>query len=136
MLFSPMNRQSAVSIATVYGPDDRASVTSRIPSSSRRLYRFRGTPSLIYNGVRGIKLPGHETEHLPPTSAKIKKMRIYTSTHLCDFVAWCLRREAQGLLFLLYVFAPILIKEFVKSTGTKFRPPVYINSIRKELVVT
>jgi hypothetical protein len=35
----------------------------------------------------GVKRPGSEAEHSPPVSAKIDKMRIYTSTPPYDFMA-------------------------------------------------
>jgi hypothetical protein len=37
-----------------------------------------------------ITLPGRETNHLHPTSDKVKKMWIYTSTPPQVFMAWCL----------------------------------------------
>jgi hypothetical protein len=35
----------------------------------------------------GVKRPGHEADHLPPTSAEVKKMWIYTSTPPYAFMA-------------------------------------------------
>jgi hypothetical protein len=35
----------------------------------------------------GVKRPGSETDHSPPTSAEVKKMWIYTSTPLYAFMA-------------------------------------------------
>jgi hypothetical protein len=35
----------------------------------------------------GVKRPGREADHLPPTSAEVKKMWIYTSTSPYAFMA-------------------------------------------------
>jgi hypothetical protein len=40
--------------------------------------------------VPGVKWLRHEAEHLPPASAKVKKMWIYTSTPPYAFMAQCL----------------------------------------------
>jgi hypothetical protein len=36
---------------------------------------------------QGVKRPGREADHSPPTSAKVKKTWIYTSTPPCAFMA-------------------------------------------------
>jgi hypothetical protein len=83
------SRGSVVGIATAYGMNDRgvgvrAPVGSRIFSSPRRTDRLLGPPKLLSNGYRGLfrggKAPGSEADHSLPTSAKVKKMWIYTST--------------------------------------------------------
>jgi hypothetical protein len=35
----------------------------------------------------GVKQPGHEADHLPPTSVEVKNMGIYTSTPPYVFMA-------------------------------------------------
>jgi hypothetical protein len=40
--------------------------------------------------VPGVKRPGREADHSPPTNAEVKKTWIYTSTPPCAFMAWCL----------------------------------------------
>jgi hypothetical protein len=35
----------------------------------------------------GVKQPGHEDDHSPPTSAEVKKIWIYTSTPSYVFMA-------------------------------------------------
>jgi hypothetical protein len=35
----------------------------------------------------GVKRPGHEVDHSPPTSAEVKKVWIYTSTP--HMPSWC-----------------------------------------------
>jgi hypothetical protein len=74
----PRSRGSVVGISTGYGLDDwgigvRVRVWSRIFSSSRRRDRVWGVSP-------GVKRQGRETAYSPPTSAEVKKMRIYTST--------------------------------------------------------
>jgi hypothetical protein len=83
-----MRRDSSVGIATGYGLDDqgvafRVPVGSRIFSSRRRPDRLWGPPSLLSNGYRvffpGLKRPGREDDHSPPTSVEVKNTWIYTS---------------------------------------------------------
>jgi hypothetical protein len=78
-LLQPSNRSrdSAFGIATGYGLDDRGvgvrvPVISRIFSSPRRLERLWGPPNLLSNGFRGVKWPGREADHSPPTSSEAK----------------------------------------------------------------
>jgi hypothetical protein len=49
-------------------------------------------PSLWVPGVLSpwVKRPGHEANHLPPSSAEVKNTWSYTSTPLYVFMAWCL----------------------------------------------
>jgi hypothetical protein len=84
------SRDSVVSIATTYGQDDRGvgvrvPVGSRIFSSPNRPDRLWGPPNLLSNEYQGlfslgVKQPGREVDHSPPTSAKVKKMWIFTFT--------------------------------------------------------
>jgi hypothetical protein len=47
--------------------------------------------SLVSSGSRGIKRPGRETDHLPPSSAEVKNVwSCYTSTPPIRFMAWYL----------------------------------------------
>jgi hypothetical protein len=90
-----INRDNAVDIATGYVLDAKRSKfesrRGKNVSSSRRPDRFWGPPSLQSNGYRGlfppgVKRPGHETGHSPPTSAEVKNTWIYTSTPPCVFL--------------------------------------------------
>jgi hypothetical protein len=83
------NRDSAVGIATGYGLDDqgvgvRVPVGSRIffSKSSRLALGSTQPPIQWVPGALspGVKRPGREADHSPPTSAEVKKMWIYTST--------------------------------------------------------
>jgi hypothetical protein len=88
-----VSRDSIIGIATSYGLDDlgvavRVPVGSRIfsyPKSSRPAPRSTHPPIQWVLGdlSLGVKRPGREVDHSPPTSAEVKKMWIYTSTPIC-----------------------------------------------------
>jgi hypothetical protein len=45
--------------------------------------KFWGSPNLLLNGYRfsrGVKLPGHVTDHSPPSSSKVKMVELYLYT--------------------------------------------------------
>jgi hypothetical protein len=80
---------SSVGIATGYRLDDR-----RDRSSSRgKVKNFLfSTPSRPVNDTGGsfppgVKQPGSEVDHSPPSSAEVKKMWIYTTSPLYAFMA-------------------------------------------------
>jgi hypothetical protein len=72
------SRDSAVGVATGYGLDDRG-IRVRVPVGSRIFSSGALSP--------GVKWPGREADHSPPTSAEVKRMWIYTSTPPYAFVA-------------------------------------------------
>jgi hypothetical protein len=47
----------------------------------------------------GVKLPGHEADHSPPSSAEVKNAWSYTSTHQYVFMAWCLVTHRDNFIF-------------------------------------
>jgi hypothetical protein len=51
----------------------------------------------------GVKRPGREADHSPPTSAEVKKIWIYTSTSTYAFMSLCLISYAQEQLYLFTV---------------------------------
>jgi hypothetical protein len=76
------SRGSVVGIATSYGLDNRG-VGVRVPvGSPRPALRSTQPPSQWVPGdiSPGVKRPGREVNHSPPTSAEVKKMWIYTAT--------------------------------------------------------
>jgi hypothetical protein len=89
---------TAVGIATGYGLVDLGvgvQVRLRIFTFLYRPDWLWGPPSLLSSGYwvffsLGVKWTGQETYHLPPTSAKVKKTWIYTSTPPYIFMAKCL----------------------------------------------
>jgi amino acid transporter len=66
-----------------YGPDDRSSrvlfpaESGNFFSSPPRPERLWGPPSLLRNGYQGLSLgvkrPGRESNHSPPSSAEVKE---------------------------------------------------------------
>jgi hypothetical protein len=51
--------------------------------------KLKSTNHLI-KWVPGLKFPGREADHLPPSSAEVKNAWDYTSTLAYVFMAWCL----------------------------------------------
>jgi hypothetical protein len=47
----------------------------------------------------GVKRPGREADHSPPSSAEVKNVWSYTNTPQYAFMAWC-SVKAQGLVYL------------------------------------
>jgi hypothetical protein len=91
LYFIPIGRKpgSSVSIPNGYALDDPKAkvlvpVESRIFTSPQRPERLWDPLSLLSYSIGGsfpgVKLPGSEADHSPPTIANVKKMRIYTST--------------------------------------------------------
>jgi hypothetical protein len=75
---------SVVGIATSYGLDDRG-VGVRVPwgqefSLLQIVQTDLRSTQLPVKWVPGVKWPGREVDHSPPTSAEVKKMCVYTST--------------------------------------------------------
>jgi hypothetical protein len=71
----------AVDIATGYGLDDRE-VGVRVPIGTGS-----GVHPTSYPMSTGGSFPGGKADHLPPASAELKKMWIYTSTPPYAFMA-------------------------------------------------
>jgi hypothetical protein len=86
-----MSRDSSVGIATDHGQDGRGSNPDRVRSfsSPQRPDRLRGPTSLLSNGYRGlfpgVKRPGREADHSPPTSVEVKNGgSIPPLPHMCS----------------------------------------------------
>jgi hypothetical protein len=82
------SRDSAVGIATGYGLDYRG-VGVRVPLGARNFFlhvdQAGRQPPIQW--VPGVKRPGREANNSPPTSAELKKVWIYTTTHPYAFMA-------------------------------------------------
>jgi hypothetical protein len=50
----------------------------------------------------GVKWPGSEADHSPPSSAEVKNAWIYTSTPQYAFTAWCLVKHRDNFTFTFY----------------------------------
>jgi hypothetical protein len=76
------SRGSVVVTATGYGLDDRKVKNFHFSMSSRPAVGPTQPPIQWVSGALspGIKLPGHEADHSPPTSTEVKKTWICTST--------------------------------------------------------
>jgi hypothetical protein len=49
----------------------------------------------------GVKLPGREADHSPPSSAEVKNAWSYTSTPQYVFMPWCLVNHRNNFTFTL-----------------------------------
>jgi hypothetical protein len=86
--FLSRSQDNIVGIVTGYGLDDQGVgvsvlVGSRIFSSPCRsdwLRSIQPPTQWVLGAPPGVKWPGREFDHSPPTSAKVKKTWIYTST--------------------------------------------------------
>jgi hypothetical protein len=55
-----------------------------------------GSTQTLIKWVPGVKLPGHEIDHSPPTSAEVKNTWNNNSTPPYVFMAWCLVRNRDN----------------------------------------
>jgi hypothetical protein len=65
----------------------------------------------------GIKQPGREADHSPPSSAEVKKEWSYTSTAPFVFMAYCLISTSDNLTFYLPAAPKIFIFPSDESGG-------------------
>jgi hypothetical protein len=90
--YGDRSRDSSVGIATGYGLEGRE-VGVRVPVRSRIFFSPAIGPTQppiqwVSEAVSsGIKRPGREADHSPPTSAEVKKTWIYTFTPPHVFMA-------------------------------------------------
>jgi hypothetical protein len=56
----------------------------------------------------GVKLPGRETDHSPPSSAQIKNGWSYTSPPQCASMVWCSVKKVQRQLYLTELYFTLL----------------------------
>jgi hypothetical protein len=65
----------------------------------------------------GVKRPGREAEHLPPSSAEVKNAWSYTSTQQYTFIAWCLvKNKHKATLLTLWCFVlPVPISQNIRK---------------------
>jgi hypothetical protein len=56
----------------------------------------------------GVKRPGHESDHSPPSSAEVKNVWSYTSTPQYTFMAWCFVQHRDNFTFTFFTFTFLL----------------------------
>jgi hypothetical protein len=107
------SRDSSVGIALGYGLDDQGSRV-RYPAGAgnfslhHRVQNGSGAHPASYTmGTRdsfpGVKRPGREADHSPPSSAEVKNAWSYISTPQYAFMAWCLVKHMDNFTFYLYI---------------------------------
>jgi hypothetical protein len=62
----------------------------------------------LYTKLLGVKWPGREADHSPPTSVDVKNAWSYTSTPQYVFMAWCLVKHRDNFTFTLLLLYFIL----------------------------
>jgi hypothetical protein len=103
---------SSVGIALGYGLDNRGSRV-RFPAGAgnfslhHRIQNGSGAYPASYQWVPGalslgIKRPGREADHSPPSSAEVKNAWSYNSTPKYVFMAWCLVKRRYNFTFSVY----------------------------------
>jgi hypothetical protein len=63
----------------------------------------------------GVKRPGREADHSPPSSAKIKNASSYTSTPQYIFTVWCLVKHRDNFTFIVSLPNKCMTLRFVSS---------------------
>jgi hypothetical protein len=100
------SRDNSVGIALGYGLADRGSRV-RFPAGAGNFSLHHNVqngsgahPSSYPMGnrgsFRGVKRPGREADHSPPSSAEVKNAWSYTSTPQYAFMAWCLFKHRMS----------------------------------------
>jgi hypothetical protein len=104
-------RDSSVGITLGYGLDNRGSRV-RFPAGAgnfslhHHVQNGSGTTQPPIQWVPGglslgVKRPGREAGHSPPSSAEVKNAWSYTSTPQYVFMAWCLVKHRDSFNFTL-----------------------------------
>jgi hypothetical protein len=117
-----------ITLALGYGLDDRGS-RIRFPAGSgnfslhHRVQKCSGvhTPSCPMDtrgSFPGLKRPGREADHSPPSSAEVKNAWSYTSTPLYVFMAWCLVKHRDNFIF---TFITLRCNSYDRSVGIATR---------------
>jgi hypothetical protein len=75
----------------------------------------------------GLKQPGREADHSPPSSAEVKNAWSYSSTPQYDFMAWCLVKH-RGNFTLLYRLHGDLNRGTKSAKGWDIKKLFYIFS--------
>jgi hypothetical protein len=89
------------SVSTVTKLRDEGQVSIPFPLRPDKPW---GPPSLLFNGHQGylpsgVKRPGREADHSPPSSAEVKNAWSYTSTPTYVLTTWYLVKHRKILPF-------------------------------------
>jgi hypothetical protein len=106
-----MSRDSPVGIALGYWLDNRCSRV-RFPGGTgnfslhHRVQNGSGAHPASYpmdnrGSFPGVKRPGREADHSPPSSAEVKNAWSYNSAPQYAFMAWCLVKHRDNFTFYL-----------------------------------
>jgi hypothetical protein len=68
----------------------------------------------------GVKRPGREADHSPPSSVEVKNAWSYTSTPQYIFMAWCLVKHRDNFTFLCFTSLCLTCDLFPEWFVTKF----------------
>jgi hypothetical protein len=88
----------------------------------------------------GVKWSGHEAEHSPPSSAKVKEcVELYLHPNV--FMAWCLVKHRDNFTFtfiylLLYMKLKLNLINFLKNDSLYKKWYIIFNEDQKFLFVT
>jgi hypothetical protein len=64
---------------------------------------------------RGVKRPGREADHSPPSSAEVNNVWSYTSTPQYVFMAWCLIKHRENFTFIYLFLSEVMTLDFLQS---------------------
>jgi hypothetical protein len=142
-----VERDSSVGISLGYGLDDGGSRV-RFPAGawnfSIHLHAQNGSgahPAPYPMGKRGsfpgVKRPGHEADHSPPSSTEVKEcVKLYLHFPNTPFMAWCLVKQRDNFTFALPYHSSYLCQRVEKLTVTHryYISFLCLSCIRKELI--
>jgi hypothetical protein len=99
--------------------------TASIPALVPTQPPIQWLPAALY---RGVKRPGREADHSPPSSAKVKNVWSYTFTSQYGFKVWCTvekRRDSFAFTFSRYTTKKITLKEciYISPNVVRFMKP-------------
>jgi hypothetical protein len=136
------SRDSSVGIALGYRLDDRGSRV-RLPAGAgnfslhHRVQNGSGAhPAPWVPGALslGVKRPGREADHSPPSSAKVKNTWSYTSTPQYVFMAWCLVKHRDNFTFnFVLVFPEVYVRSTIPEKNRN-ELSLTVDKIRAECV--
>jgi hypothetical protein len=131
VVVTTVSHDSSVGIALDYGLDDRGSGV-RFPvglgiflftTASRTALGptqnpIQGVPGTL---SLGVKRPGREADHSPPSSAKVKMHGATPPFPQYAFMVWCLVKQTDNFALLLLLLLLLLLTTFSAYLDINFR---------------